>query len=274
MENLDRNLISWPFPSKSIRKKNNIIQTPIISYSRPADRRKIALMGTIHIAEKEYFSILQNIIGHFENKCGFKILYEGLRPDEDPSNNEEEKKIWSQMERFFNMLNFASERSGLAYQMNGLEYQNNKENWVNSDMQAGELIRLLAADGITSKEIDKFFPAFERAGSFLNNIRLSELFPYIMDFCLRNMGLLALLSYFLPNRSPILKHIIESRNRVALQKIKEYLQLGDNILAIWGASHLRGLEKGIKKMGFRKLDTLWVDAYHIRGLKMPKGAKK
>jgi hypothetical protein len=57
--------------------------------------------------------------------------------------------------------------------------------------------------------------------------------------------------------------ILESRNEVAMRGIESYLPEGD-VASIWGAAHLRGIGKSLKRAGFREVRREWFTAYHDR----------
>jgi hypothetical protein len=48
--------------AKEIRRTGKNIETPVIFYEHPETKRKIVFIATVHVAEPEYFTALQQLI--------------------------------------------------------------------------------------------------------------------------------------------------------------------------------------------------------------------
>ena len=75
--------------------------------------------------------------------------------------------------------------------------------------------------------------------------------------------IIGVLSFFSRDKRLAKKFILEVRNEEAVRGINVHLAEGD-VATIWGAAHLHGIEKQLKRDGFREVNREWFTAYHVR----------
>ncbi len=238
---------------KGIRNRDGELQTPVVFYEHPETKRLVVFIATIHFAEPEYFASLQQII---ESLSGYKILFEGvgkLSQEEGRHLTEKERDIVMQFDYVFEMTHKIGELMSFQYQKDGLSYDSS---WVNTDVRLHDLVQLFAKHDIClTKKTDDLFrdKSFRLYGRWV----LGKLFSHFVPFTV----LVGLLTCFKRNEKFAKKSILDERNIVAVNGINEHLAK-NNVVTIWGAAHLRGIEKHLKQSGFREIRREWFTVYH------------
>ncbi len=243
---------------KGIRNTGGNIETPVVFYEHPETKRQIVFIATIHFAEPEYFTALQRLI---ESLSGHKILFEGmgkLSPQEEQALTEKERSVARYLDHIFGVARKIGEIMSLQYQKEGLAYDSS---WVNTDMRLYDLIRSFAQHDIRLLKKERDFNDLfgdESAQLFVRwfvNKLFSRFVPIVV--------IVGALVFFSRDKRLAKKFILEARNEEAVRGINEHLVEG-NVATIWGAEHLRGIEKRLKRAGFREVRCEWFTAYHIR----------
>jgi pheromone shutdown protein TraB len=76
-------------------------------------------------------------------------------------------------------------------------------------------------------------------------------------------------------RQRLLKRVIvDERNRIAFENMMAPRFAGTNIVTIWGAAHLWGIERYLRDAGFQVVNTKWYTAYHLRKYSLISAWKK
>ncbi len=243
---------------KGMRNTGGNIETPVVFYENPETKRKIVFIATIHLAEPEYFALLQRLI---ESLSDHKILFEGvgkLSPQEEQALTKKERGVARHFDYIFGLMRKIGEVMSLQYQKEGLAYDSS---WVNTDMRLYDLIRSFAQYDIRllkkEKGLDELF-GDESAQLFTRwffNKLFSRFIPVVV--------IIGAITFFSRDKRLAKKFILEARNEEAVRGIDIHLAEG-NVVTIWGAAHLRGIEKRLKRAGFREVRCEWFTAYHIR----------
>ncbi len=243
---------------KGIRNTNGNIETPVVFYEHPETKRQIAIIATIHLAEPEYFVALQRLI---ESLSGHKILFEGvgkLSPQEEQALTEKECGVSGHFDYIFGLSRKIGGVMSLQHQKEGLAYDSS---WVNTDMRLYDLIRSFAQYNIRllkkEREFDDLFG--DESAQLFTRWFVNKLFSQLVPLAV----IVGTLVFFSRNKRLAKKFILEARNEEAVRGIDIHLAEG-NVVTIWGAAHLRGIEKRLKRAGFREVRREWFTAYHIR----------
>jgi hypothetical protein len=243
---------------KGIRNTNGNIETPVVFYENPETKRKVVFIATIHLAEAEYFAALQRLI---ESLAGYEILFEGvgeLSSQEEQALTEKEHGVARQFDYIFGIMRKASAAMSLQHQKEGLAYHSD---WINTDMRMYDLIRLFARQDIRllkkEKDFDDLFS--DESVQLLTKWFVNKLFGRFVPVAV----IISVLFFFSRDMRLSKKFILEARNEEAVRGINAHLAEGD-IVTIWGAAHLRGIEKRLKRAGFREIQREWFTAYHVR----------
>lgn len=251
-----------------IRNTGRNLETPVIFYEHPETKKKIVFVATIHFAEPEYFARLQRLI---ESLSGYTVLFEGvgrLSSEEEQFLTEKEREVarnfeylWDGMRKIGDVMSLQSQRDGLAY----------NANWVNTDMRLCDVIRLFARYDVRIVKKEK------NLDDVLNDESARIFFRYVMNALLSRFAstavILGILALFSRDKRLAKKFILDARNEVAVRGINEYLTSRD-VATIWGAGHLRGIEKQLKQIGFREVRRKWFVAYRVRDYRLLKCLKE
>jgi pheromone shutdown protein TraB len=232
------------------------IFTPVLYLVHKETGRKIILMGVIHIAKKTYYEKLQSIINLFPSHA---VLYEGIGKI-----TEEEIKQFSDEELgiYNNIQNLSKDRALLSTilklqgQRDGLEYA---PEWIRTDMTMFEFVKKFAAHNVGSFFNSKHpFPAKEKE---LETAQLAWLFDLMMTNITGMSFVSNFFQIFSTKKSKAKKIIIVERNQIALEGIFNQAQHTD-VISIWGAGHLSGMIKSLKKVGYKQEKMDWFIAYN------------
>ncbi|MBI1999480.1 MAG: hypothetical protein HYS74_02420 [Parcubacteria group bacterium] len=243
---------------KGIRSTNGKLQTPVVFYEHPITKRIVAFVAAIHIGEPAYYTALQRLIDSLK---GYKILFEGtgkLSPQEEQALTEKERSVARQFDFIFSLMRKLAEVMPLQFQKEGLTYASS---WVNTDMKLYDLIRSFAQQDIclVKKEeyIDGLFSS--ESGQATTRWFVNKLFSRFVPVAVIVAGI----AFFSRDKRMAKRLILDARNEIAFRGISEHLDDG-NIVTIWGAAHLRGIEKRLKQAGFREVRREWFTAYTVR----------
>ena len=242
------------------RRVNGKLQTPVIFYEHPVTKRIVVFVATIHLGEPEYFVELQKCIDSLVSG-GYKVLFEGvqkLTPEEEECLTDKERRVSRQLQVLFELVQEIGKLMSLQYQKSGLTYDTT---WINTDVSQYDLIRLLVSQNVTllkkEKGVEELFN--DEVGKLAVRWLVNKLFDQFIAFAV----IAYVASLFLPNKRKLRRIILDNRNEVGLRGINECLSRS-NVVTIWGAGHLRGIEKSLKGYGFREIRREWFTVYNIR----------
>ncbi|MEN9342149.1 MAG: hypothetical protein RIQ54_405 [Candidatus Parcubacteria bacterium] len=244
---------------RGIRSRNGKLQTPIVFYEHPVTKRVIVFVATIHIGEPAYYADIQQCI---ESLQGYKILFEGvgkLSLQEEQILTETEQDVLGQFNVVFRFTRKLAEIMSLQFQKDGFMYHSS---WINTDMKFYDLIRLFAQRNIclikTDHDIDELFS--NQLTQDFSRWLVNVFFSRPVSTIIISTGV----AFFSKNKRALQGLILDTRNEVAFQHISKHLDDDANIVTIWGAAHLSGIEKKLKHAGFREIDRAWFTAYTVR----------
>lgn len=253
---------------KGIRNTNGNIETPVVFYEHPETKRKVVFIATVHLAEAEYFAALQRLI---ESLVNHKILFEGvgkLSPKEKQALTKKERSVARHFDYIFRSVRKIGEIMSLQYQKEGLVYNSD---WVNTDMRIYNLIRLFAQHDISFIKKGKIFDGLsgDESVQLFTRWFFNKLFSRFVPVAV----IIDVASFFSRDKRLANKLILEARNEEAVRGIITYLAEGD-VVTIWGAAHLRGIEKRLKQVGFCEIRQEWFTAYHAHNCSLFECLKK
>ena len=245
-----------------IRNVDGNLETPIVSYIHPETKKIIVFIATIHIGDPEYFSSILKLIEGLSNN-GYKILYESIKSltsEEEEALTEKEIAVKKRLAYLSTLLERVGKIDGYQHQTDGLDLDNAQDRgWISNDIKGYEVVRFLAEKNIFTRSSDDDFKSIDRlVDSGLMNIAIG--------IGLRVFAFLSFIGEFSPwfnrERRIFKKFILHERNKIAFAGIEEYPN--DNIVNIWGAGHLPGIEKKIKAAGYVECNRKWIVAYRNR----------
>lgn len=193
------------------------MRTSVIELTR--NDKKVILVGACHVAKKEYFRELREILYSHNN-----VLYEMVKGPKRKKNY-----IVNGIEIM------AMFKDDIVSQKEEIDYK--REGWENSDLHIDELLlfnpslknRLEKIENLNIKEIGNI----TFLGKILANILLSE--PVML-----------LLQKYKPDYA-----ILDMRNHKVLYDIFKVLKEENEVCVFYGEGHLKGLVYSLKKLGFK-----------------------
>lgn len=239
------------FGGKWLRNRKNRLETPIIFYEHPDTKKRVALVGTIHIAEPGYFTAIQQRIDSLD---GYAVLFEGvgkMSPQEEELLSGKERKIADMLKQILAVMDKISALTSLQHQRAGLSYN---PPWINTDFSFYKLVQSLAAQDVKLIDFSDFDKIFSDERSRL-------LVECLINWSFSQLAALSMLMAAFRINGRTEKVILRDRNEVAFQGITNSLSSG-NVVSIWGAAHLKGIAAKLKKIGFEEVGCEWFVVYH------------
>lgn len=242
------------FETKGFRVRNKRFQTSVTTYLNPKTDRTVVFIATIHEAESRYFSNIQMILNDLSS-IGYRVIYEGLKPMKS-----KQKKRLTDKERCIESSLFAHGFSDECRSVLPIVRQNDslecQKDWINADMNVRDLVKNLASKNVH----------FGKKCARDTGENYVSVMKYDANNCFKKaLGANAIsrISNIINKNSRLYNEVIlDCRNKIAMEEIERNLA-HSNVVTIWGEAHLRGIEKGLSKLGFVELKKEWLTAYHI-----------
>lgn len=239
------------------------LQTAVATYANEAGQ-KVHLVGAVHVGDRAYYRGLQRLFAGYD-----ALLYEMVKPRNAPA-----PKPGQRTGSLIGGMQIAmSEMLELAYQLDEIDYT--RANFVHADMDYATFVRRQNARGesFTTLLLRAYLHEFRRMSSGKTNpdLQLAKLLDALRGPD-RASKLKLLLGEQFNDIEPLLQGIegpdgsviISERNDAALSVMREQLNNGKrNIGIFYGAAHLKGMDKSLRKMGFRQTDLQWRTAWDI-----------
>lgn len=230
---------------KTMRIKNKRFQMPIVFYRNQFTGRKLAFIGTLHIASAGYFLELQQRLDDFSGR-GYKIFYEG--GPEEKSAKKSEKKSGRRLPEGW------AETSSIRHQDDILIHRNH---WEDIDISREKFESMLRKRGFVIRRINKN-PELQNQ-HFSRAIVRREINKFYKILMFETVAYRYLTSKIFPFERLKREIIIEYRDQKIVHRVAK--SLNENIVLLWGAGHIRGVEKSLIAMGYKIQKTEWVDAF-------------
>jgi len=243
----------------ALRIRRNGIQTAVVTYTRPDDGKCVTLVGTMHVADQEYFEELYDLVDTEESELDAAILYERVRKDKEALRDDDVSPS-ATLERAFGSLHslyrYMAAATGRAMQMDVLCPQ---DTWTNTDMTGREVAKRSAETWVVQYLImTGVLERIVKTGGLKRGIPQPPPQPYFLasyqaEVSMRAMHLtvpLQALLLLLPKQATPVHIILTERNEIAVEGILEALAYTNNVVSIWGAAHLPGIGKLLKRRGF------------------------
>ncbi|MEI8223956.1 MAG: TraB/GumN family protein [bacterium] len=230
--------------------------TPVVHLVHPKTKRRIILMGMMHVGDPEYFQELQHVLNTLKE---YRVLYEGIgtiNAEQKLLFSEKEQEIFNAMEKSMSDRNIMSAFLRLQGQRDGLNYE---ASWIRTDMSQFDLIRAMAAKGLGWTKAPKFPGVNEKIESLIVTWLLNALLIRMQVLFL----FLKLFHFGKEEKAALQDIIITERNKIAVDGILEHVQ-HDHVVSIWGAAHLPGMISLLNKQGYREQERTWFKAYRDR----------
>lgn len=243
----------------SLRVRRRMVQSPVVRFENPHTGRSVTVVATSHTGAAAYYEQLRAVINEMES-AGAAVCLEGAGSasgQELASASDEERAALGRYEAWRAPATDLSAATGryLGW-VDQSAALGSSPTWRNADMTKLELVRragpqsLLSlhvpGDGFTRMTRDRQ-EAFA-AGGYAISVRLAQ-YGWLIDL------LQSLLARLAGNAHKRLQDVeIEGRNSHLLGSLPTE---SDAVLP-WGAGHMRGLARGLRRAGYRRRETTWV----------------
>jgi uncharacterized protein YbaP (TraB family) len=248
-------LLGWLKIGAVIYREKHLC-TPVVYLVHQKTKKKIILMGMMHVGDPEYFQELQHVLNTLK---GYQVLYEGIgtvTAEQKLLFSEKEQEIFDAMEKSMSDRNIMSAFLRLQGQRDGLNYE---ASWIRTDMSQFDLIRSMAARGLKWTKAPKFPSRNKKIESLVVTWLLNALLVRMQVLFL----FVKLLHLGKEDKAALQDIIINERNKVAVDGILEHVQ-HNHVVSIWGAAHLPGMISLLNKQGYREQERTWFKAYRER----------
>jgi hypothetical protein len=247
------------------------LRTAVTWLLDPATGRRLALVGMVHIADRDYYRRIQE-----QAEASDVVLYEAVKPaDAQLSERKEEAKS----EGIGKLQSRVARWLGLEFQIDDIAYD--RPQFVHADVTIEELAALL---GTEAGDGDDPHAEAERISDRLGGLGV------VMHLAEPLIGVLEAAGRAVPSitwnlkrkmaqalgggeldlsdaggsAAPLFDVLISKRNDVVLRRLHELPPRADTVAVLYGAGHMRDLEQRItSQMGFRRIGAQWLDAWVI-----------
>lgn len=252
-----------------IEVKEGALYLPINHY-RKRGGQKITTLGAIHLGSPSYYDELQEKINEID--FGF---FEGIKKSEIKEVSAERQKYFESIGKLSQQYENFAKWVGLVTQKDQLKYNN----WVNPDLTMAEFINLMP-----EKELERFSKIasdtrLEEELGFVYTNHPKELSKVLKDlalFAYKHTNLLRFLPviavYFKEGQLSLdpygaNKFILQFRNEHLFEELSKELESPsqDEIGIIYGAAHLTGIDKYLRKKGFKRDENEKIKAWEPDG---------
>lgn len=254
------------FPSKSSRRKNDVLQTPTVTLYNVKTKKRLVVLGMMHVADKEYFAGRLNQIKDFERQ-GYVVLYEGVGRADQEQIQQEPEEVRRAYEYMLKSLRFRDLVCALLGVVNQSAVLRPQMGWINTDVDLLSLIRRIEDAGgkqLWSAELDDLVAQLDKDED------AQEMTKVILDHMLVRLPYLSsvkLYNWLFGRKAHrqtqiTLGALLGWRNQVAVEGILKYLD--HDVVAVWGAGHIPGMLRLLRRHGYRLEGITWQDTYRKR----------
>jgi len=248
-------------------EKNVYLQTSVTRYVR--DGVSVDLIGAVHIADEQYFADLNRLFTKSDVLLFEMVGGDQMRKGEKEDDAEQQNVQFSFLGAMYKTM---QSKLDLAGQKDHIDYS--RENFVHADLSMAEFNKL-------QKEKKESILSFalknaQNAPKAAKQPSMLKFFKALVtgDADLLKMNIVHTLGQGDDQIAAFAGKsvIIGDRNEKCLQVMSEQIEAGEkNIGIFYGAAHFPDMEERMLKMGFKKTNQLWMNAWEI--LKGKEGKK-
>lgn len=252
-----------------VKCRKNDIFMPTVYLSHPKTGRSIVLIGVMHIGSEAYYKRIEDTLLNLESQK-YAVLYEKVLKLED----EEEPKVLNaqQIEIHEFLQSLLKDRPTIASalrikeQKEALQYSKSA---IRTDTTMMHLIDRLLERKISlkrlreqEKEMRSFFDSPDEIMRDFFKLLMMLQMNLFLGACSGISVLSNLITPFFRTFRILESVVLKERNIIALKAIY-FHALDTDVVSIWGAAHLPGMIKDLKKQGYRIDKKEWDLIYTI-----------
>src|SRR6185437_10615843 len=243
-----------PPAERTMRVRHRMVQTPVVRFAHPKIGPAVTVAGVVHIARAGYYRQLGVMLTNLE-AAGALVFYEGIGHAAETgwsAVGQADRDTWNSVQTGGKELTQAACRYlGWVRQWDALAYS---ASWRNVDMSAREFVQRKGAQdmldaqeavtGMLENRADDQRDALMGVGAgLLMRLHSLDRYQLVMRW--------AATAY--PGFSQL---VVDERNDRALACLPPDR---DSVL-IWGYGHLPGLAAGLRRAGYRRQASAWLNA--------------
>lgn len=244
---------------RTLRVRHRMLQTAVIRYRHRKTGRTVTLVATIHIGEAAYYKKLHAMVTEME-AAGALVHYEQVNPATSEQwatasgAEHAARRVWRKQDH--NDIRAACRHLGWVPQGAALTYS---PSWRNMDMTDLEWVRQARPqDLLDQAETEDDFRAGLTQDQWDAFIGAGMAVMFRLQFFdwprfLRNTPLVS------GAQRHVLRVMMEDRTSRALASLPP----SGNVVLLWGSGHLPGLTAGLKKAGYRRQATTWMNVGEV-----------
>ncbi len=257
-----------------------ILQCAMATYQN-REGASVSLIGAVHDADREHFQRIQERLDSFP-----VLLFEGWRKPETEDVND--TAMFSAQDLFETLLKISNRFYGLMvskilgfqheYEWKAIDFS--RPTFVNADMTFSEFSRLC-------RERSEWFSEFQNGlalasgywrsislrlgglsrkefGDFINALSADPRQVGRYLFARESAFISNLYAEILASEGACQTVTIHRRNDLIFETLQQKMTLGHGRIGLYyGAAHMPELENRLLRLGFHKVDLLWIEAWNL-----------
>jgi hypothetical protein len=240
-----------PPADRILRVRRRMLQTPVVRFWHPGTGRTVTVAGVVHAAQAGYYRRLNVILARLE-AAGALVFYEWVgsaaETEWSAASRAEHDARDTVMADSQEMSQAVCRYLGWVRQAESLAYA---ASWRNVDITDLELVQRAGAQAVLDQH-----EAFE------------DLFgskPADQRDVAAGVGAVMLMRLISLDRYQLLAHLADSSVSRAMidhrnDKVLAGLPSDRDSVVIWGCYHVPGLAAGLRRAGYRRQASAWLDA--------------
>jgi hypothetical protein len=236
----------------------------------------VDLYGVVHIADQSYYQQVQRELNGYD-----AVLYEGVGATKEALAAKRANKDKGSASGLSSIQTLFGKVLGLQFQMDGIAYTHS--NLVHADMGAGQFQRETKGQKInpleqyvSPEQLKALEPLLKMGGQLLELWMKSN--PDMQNSLKVRFGSQMATTDMTTQLPPqMYKTIVIDRNAIVMRVLAEQLRDHPNkkrIAIFYGAAHNPDFAQRFSKLGYTKVSTRWLTAWHIGRGATPQSEKK
>jgi hypothetical protein len=216
------------------------LQTPVLRYVHPDSRRRVTVIGGMHVGDPGFFARLRTVIDGL-HAAGAVVQCEGsgLLPYADADADDAERQVLADLGRCRELEKRRIAELGWVGQADGLGYP---PDWQIIDLTNLEIVRLAGVD-VMAEGVRRMTKQFDWPEDDRNGITR---FRLAVAMTLRVMAIARGMDAY-RKADPANGVLLGARTSTALDGVDT---TDRHVVLIWGAMHLPGIDAGLTARGF------------------------
>lgn len=256
-----------------VRLHGNEAQVPTVTYRHHDTGRLVRLVGVMHVAVPSFYEGVNKLIDDHPESA---VLYEMVGGDpskEGDATPEEIAKAKERMQPLKELYQMMADATGCVSQKDGLPI---REGWINTDLSAVQFFyelrggrgpapqpsrgsRASKPTPLQQLMADRILDGLQRQVDQMKRPGMAAEIRRALHRSVRMFryaNLIGKVTESAGPQLPLFGIVLHRRNDVGVAGILEHVQKSD-VISIWGAAHLPGMDKQLRAAGFEEVGREW-----------------